>query len=255
MGYTHYWSQAANVTPADWIEFAEGAERLFAIVGAEGVVLRDWNGEKGKPKVNGSSIAFNGDGDQSHESFVVTRKVDEGFCKTARKDYDTTVAALLCYLDSITPYAYATRSDGALWNYRDGLDLAKRAWPQKANQLDFPRSLKEKARWKSKEEWGNDDYQIVVGLDEITYIEHKPTLALRRLPDEMQGVAYGSWVRDLPDTMRKWGRFTVGEYDACEALRLTYVWGLSESNPVAPVIYDPIVHGLRHPELTSAQTY
>lgn len=250
MGYTHYWTQTDTVRPADWIEFAEGAERLFAMVAADGIVLRDWNGEKGKPTVNGARISFNGDGEQSHESFVVTRKPDSGFCKTARKDYDTACAALLVYLDSILPYAFATRSDGHLWNYRDALDLAKAAWPQKANQLDFPRSLKERARWEGVADYG-DDYQVVVGLDGPTYIEHRETQDLRRLPDAMQD--YNEWLRTVPHEMRKYGSFGPYENARCEALRLSTVW--EASTPVPSVVYDPIVHGLRKPELTSAQTY
>lgn len=250
MGYTHYWTQTDTVTPDDWIDFADGCKRLFDLCKARRLPLRCWTGRSGKPAVTGAEVAFNGAGDNSHESMVITRQPDAergGFCKTARKPYDLPVAAILIYLDSVLPDTFSVRSDGGLWNYRDALDLAREAWPHKANILDFPRELRLRSRFSRPLDDRHAGYQVVLGLDEVVYVEDEG-FNLRRLPQTMQ--AYSEWSRDLPPTMRRWGSFSGGQYREYGANRLKAVWEASE--PVASVVYDPQVHGLLHPEIRNA---
>lgn len=256
MGYTHYWNQSDTITPADWIEFAEGCERLIVLATERGIVLKDWTGDAGVPIVNGAEVSFNGSGDDSHESFRIERRPDPDdftFCKTARKDYDLVVAAVLTYLDSILPGTVYVTSDGSLENYRDALDLARLAWPSKANILDFPRSLRDEARFASYPD-SSERYQVCVGHDGVTYVEDKKTRALRRLPDVMQGADYYVWQRAVPYNMRASGSYQGDYYDVMER-RLKKVWTLAKDNPVPTLAYDPMIHGLKNPHITSAQTY
>lgn len=258
MGYTHYWSQNHDVTEADWTEFSEGAARLVALVKASGVALKDGGGERGKPVINADEVAFNGAGEEAYETFRIERIIDEEdgswFCKTARMPYDTAVAAVLVYLDSVLPDTFEARSDGSLENFRDALELAKQAWPSKANILDFPRSLRDEARFMRFED-GSERYQVVIGHDDVTYIEDLKTRALRRLPDDMQGKAFSVWAQNVPHNMRRWGSFGPGEHASTENKRLKKVWTLSSDNPVPPVPYCPITHGLKRPEITSAHQW
>lgn len=258
MGYTHYWNQNGTIDPANWIEFAEGCNRLFDLVALSGVVLNDWSGEgegSGKPHANGKEVSFNGTGAQSHESFCITRKPDKdagGFCKTARKDYDTAVAAVLLYLDAIEPQSFEVSSDGHLWNYRDALDLARLAWPNKANMLDYPRALRDGARFARYLD-SSHDFQVCEGHDGVLYIEEHATKALRCLPVNMQGDGFNAWIRTLDNTdLRKYGSFSGGESYRCDQRRLQSAWDMSESNPAAPVFYNSMIHGLLHPETTHA---
>lgn len=261
MGYTHYWSQTADIAPADWIEFAEGAERLVALVEADGsVVLNDWSGDGedgGRPTVNGREVSFNGTGDESHESFRILRRMEDDadwFCKTARKNYDTAVCAVLLYLDSIHPDAFHVSSDGHLWNWRDALHLARKAWPSKENILDFPRSLRDKARFIDYLDFGGD-YQVVVAMNEALYIENVKSRALRRLPDSLQTRdTYAAWVNERPQNQRKWGSFR-GDHEACQERRLKALWRMAADGAVGPIAYNPLTHGLREPTIKSAQDY
>ena len=111
MGYTHYWSQLRDFTDTEWQELTRLAKLIIA--DNEGI-LSDGFGEGGKPEVNGEHIWFNGLGEDSHETFRITKKkrakMDyeeqeaydiQGafeFCKTAHKPYDKYVVAVLCAL-------------------------------------------------------------------------------------------------------------------------------------------------------------
>ena len=111
MGYTHYWRQLRDFTDTEWQELTRLTNLILA--DNEGI-LSDGFGEGGKPEVNGEHIWFNGLGEDSHETFRITKKrrakMDyeeqeaydrQGafeFCKTAHKPYDKYVTAVLCAL-------------------------------------------------------------------------------------------------------------------------------------------------------------
>ena len=111
MGYTHYWRQQRDFTDTEWQELTRLAKLIIA--DNEGI-LSDGFGEGGKPEVNGEHIWFNGLGEDSHETFRITKKKRakedyeeqeaydrQGafeFCKTAHKPYDKYVVAVLCAL-------------------------------------------------------------------------------------------------------------------------------------------------------------
>ena len=111
MGYTHYWRQLRDFTDTEWQELTRLTNLIIA--DNEGI-LSDGFGEGGKPEVNGEHIWFNGLGEDSHETFRITKKKRakedyeeqeaydrQGafeFCKTAHKPYDKYVVADLCAL-------------------------------------------------------------------------------------------------------------------------------------------------------------
>ena len=111
MGYTHYWRQNRDFTDAEWKEFV----RLTNLIIADNKgILSDGFGDGGRPEVNGEHVWFNGLGEDSHETFRITKNLakdrykgesfDMGgdFCKTAHKPYDKYVVAVLCALYNLT---------------------------------------------------------------------------------------------------------------------------------------------------------
>ena len=79
MGYTHYWRQLRDFTDTEWQELT----RLTNLIIADNKgILSDGFGEGGKPEVNGQHIWFNGLGEDSHETFRITKK------KRPKADYE-----------------------------------------------------------------------------------------------------------------------------------------------------------------------
>jgi len=158
MGYTHYWHQVRNISKADWSEIKDHiADILKDVQHVQGVPLANWEGNaKTCPEITADEISFNGLGDDSHETFVIHRKrlpKEEwqrrrgfGFCKTARKPYDIAVAACLSYMATIVG-SHEVTSDGNGSDWLEGLDLARRALPRFANQIDIPLQILEDDRW------------------------------------------------------------------------------------------------------------
>lgn len=131
MGYTHYWSvlRLADDTVFD-MRFAEAVEDIRALMKHNQEHLRipvaSWNGEEGtEPEITADSIAFNGVGENSHESFVVESKSSPfEFCKTNRKPYDLLVCvSLLMLAERLGPKRFKFQSDGS-WGEEDGWDTA-----------------------------------------------------------------------------------------------------------------------------------
>jgi hypothetical protein len=157
MGYTHYWTQTRNFTQDEWSEVSEDISAILSYVENElGVPLADGMGEhRTRPAIDADEIAFNGLGDDSHETFTVTRKrvktweggtLGGDCCKTARKPYDVAVTACLCYLASVTE-THGVSSDGYGSDFVDGLNAARQAVPRKANVLDIPMDIMKRDRW------------------------------------------------------------------------------------------------------------
>ena len=109
MGYTHYLKTAhpnQGLIPMDRWEKIKIAT-ICAIVESR-VPISDLI-------LNDSNIVFNGVGDGAHETFVVSRKVqDFDFCKTARKPYDQIVCMVLAYMLLVIPELVDITSDGVM---------------------------------------------------------------------------------------------------------------------------------------------
>jgi len=160
MGYTHYWTQTRDFTQEEWSQIREDFEALLKDVQhVQGIPLADGGREPGtSPEFTDGFIAFNGVGNDSHETFTLHRKRlpkekwqssrGNDFCKTARKPYDLAVTAALCYLTTVPdPAAFSASSDGHGRNFLEGLAEARRALPRYANILDIPMDILRSDRW------------------------------------------------------------------------------------------------------------
>jgi hypothetical protein len=102
MGYTHYWKTEKDFTPETWDKICTKVKK---ILDNSNVSLVGSMGETGtSPKINKDYISFNGEEEDSHESFVVTREKDEfNLCKTDRKPYDLPVCMCLLAIKEECP--------------------------------------------------------------------------------------------------------------------------------------------------------
>ena len=155
MGYTHYVTVSKPIVEAaTWKKIIDDVR---VIVSKSPVPLaREYDTITEKPQIDGARIAFNGIGDDGHETFWISR-VNDGkprydgdnplwsFCKTAHKPYDVTVTAILAYLDSVWPNLYSVRSDGEPKEWQAGIDLAKAALPDQAHAIFVPREVSKSA--------------------------------------------------------------------------------------------------------------
>lgn len=128
MGYTHYWNGKGSKRDASkFAEFSTVARIAIDLATSRGIELGDLMGEGGEPEVNEKRVAFNGVGDDSHESFVVTPdQTDFEFCKTNYKPYDVVVVAVLVLFKHFFPEIKFS-SDGDLSELAEGVALASEA--------------------------------------------------------------------------------------------------------------------------------
>jgi hypothetical protein len=131
MGYTHYWNLQLD-TPRPMIDKALADCRK--IMRKFDTYIAGWDGEVGV-KCDLEGVAFNGRGDEGHESFhfppKMTANFDENttfsFCKTARKEYDLVVVACLAAIaDRLGKYVDVS-SDGNESDWTDGVAAANEA--------------------------------------------------------------------------------------------------------------------------------
>ncbi len=124
MGYTHYWEQTRNFTNDEWISIRGFALGLFKELPG---VLGDSRGDGGKPEATLMWVAFNGIGEEAHESFVINKESSGfDFCKTAEKHYDIAVVAVLCYINHIAGDALIITSDGLVNDWKAGCELGSK---------------------------------------------------------------------------------------------------------------------------------
>jgi hypothetical protein len=155
MGYTHYWTVSKPIVEAEtWKKIIDDVRVIVSKSPAP--LAREFDNTTEKPHIDGAFIAFNGIGDNGHETFWVSRVNDRkpryvgdnpqwSFCKTAHKPYDVTVTAILAYLDSVWPNFYSVTSDGEPEEWQAGIDLAKAALPEKDNIISVPRKVRKEA--------------------------------------------------------------------------------------------------------------
>lgn len=159
MGYTHYFYRKETLPKKKWKQFTDEilmlAKNLPArcitagnigsttgIDGRQPIILCGWNEEekeyqRGFPIVCSDGVAFNGDGDWGHESFWVPQdasgekysSIDKetglmfGFCKTARKPYDTMVCLALISMKRWFMKDVLISSDGDRSDWQPAMDL------------------------------------------------------------------------------------------------------------------------------------
>ena len=122
MGYTHYWSNARDLTDSEWDAIKAAASRIINTArNCYFITLaREFDDASNKPEITDEYIRFNGVGDDGHETFYLSREAtDFQFCKTARKDYDAPAAAILIAAKVYAPDAFSWRSDGYGIDARD----------------------------------------------------------------------------------------------------------------------------------------
>lgn len=135
MGHSHGWNRQIRPDDAQWAQIRID---VIAIMKASGIPLAGPDGTAASlPGAAGGPIHFDGVGADAHENFRITQDgQDREFCKTARKPYDVVVAAVLCYLGSVTGFyeVHVFEED----DYAAGLALARRALPRHAERLRIP---------------------------------------------------------------------------------------------------------------------
>lgn len=125
MGYTHYWTAPRTLTAEEWSMVRRATT---AVVDASGVWIGEGMGDFRGPRMSNERIHLNGQASigLDHETFTLTRRQTHGdFCKTARKPYDTVVAALLAFM--ACKFGYRVDSDGGPEDWEPGCRLASRA--------------------------------------------------------------------------------------------------------------------------------
>jgi hypothetical protein len=124
MGYTHYFQQQREITDEEWTAITADAEKIIAYAKECNIPLAWEYDEYSKdPEVSSERIRFNGVAEGGHETFLLPRKMDEGyhgdkyrfnFCKTAYKAYDVAVCAVLMSMHEHAPGAWDIASDGGM---------------------------------------------------------------------------------------------------------------------------------------------
>lgn len=125
MGYTHYWSVAKHFSDKQWSAICADARKIVAAAPCR-ITYEDDN--ENPPTIDGDMIRFNGFGDAGYETFLLYRRPDNAFCKTARKAYDPVVCAVLISANKHAPDVSEVRSDGGVGNFIEGYDTPDQAW-------------------------------------------------------------------------------------------------------------------------------
>lgn len=112
MGYTHYFPQNRAFTTQEWNKIQSFAKDLFD--DQEDILANGMGSIGSKPSATKKDICFNGLNEESHETCLITKAhyKNFNFCKTAKKEYDKVVVALLTYINHIAPDALTISSDG-----------------------------------------------------------------------------------------------------------------------------------------------
>ncbi len=189
MGYSHYVTQPRDFTHAQWAEIVSDIRAICNDVQhVQGIPLANANGEGGtQPEFSDDCIMINGLAPNDYETFCINRKVQPlepwqkddrrgwDFCKTGDRPYDICVTACLAYLESI--HGLSVTSDGRGNQWIEGVEEARRALPQYANQIDIPLEVRKADRWSWKPKRDakigtlhTDKYDIGFCIDGAAYI-------------------------------------------------------------------------------------
>lgn len=129
MGYTHYWTKTRTINDTEWDAITAAAKRIVSLARNRYMINLAWEFDQPSRgvQIDSEAIRFNGIDEDGHETFYLSREASEfDFCKTARKDYDPVVVAVLqaaaVYCD-----AFSWRSDGDRDEHADGVKLYNEA--------------------------------------------------------------------------------------------------------------------------------
>jgi hypothetical protein len=116
MGYSHYFQLHSEPAQTRWQTFTSGVN---SIIKASDVRLES--------EITDSRIVLNGIGADSHETFYIQKgDIKWNFCKTAHKDYDEVVTAILILARYLFP-DFSVSSDGTWNDWRIGRELFAKA--------------------------------------------------------------------------------------------------------------------------------
>lgn len=120
MGYRHYFTVNEGLSPDKWADLLEDVREIIL---TSKVVVADWEGV-GVPEITADVIRFNGIGQDSHETFHISRQPGGfNFCKTAQKPYDEVVTAVLLRAKDYFGDGLTLASDGTWEEWLPGRDL------------------------------------------------------------------------------------------------------------------------------------
>lgn len=126
MGYTTYWRNIKFSVP-QWLAFRADVKVFLSNLPSEVLIQREYDIHK-KPLVGMATIAFNGVGEEGHETFYFEKKSkDFNFCKTARKPYDLAVCGVLM-LASLHATSGEISSDGFQAAHGDYPEYVDQEW-------------------------------------------------------------------------------------------------------------------------------
>jgi len=210
MGYTHYWHQRGDFSAVRWAEVTDDIRTILTFVEHEqGIPLANGASDGGThPEFAATYIAFNGLGDDGHETLAIDRTRTDGgswICKTARKPYDLAVTAVLAYLSSVAETHYVT-SDGHGAEWLAGVEAVRQALPQYGNTVDIPRGVMENDRWVGP--WIHNRstrYQFRFCIDGKAYIIRAKDGLAYVFPNHKDAAA---WALPHNDLLNPMGSFT-----------------------------------------------
>lgn len=126
MGYTHHWSRSRPAAKQEWAEYLGDIARIVEYCTGEGIPLADAFGEEGSfPLCTADRVAFNGAGDEAHETFLMHRGMaPDGGCKTAYKPYDIAVCLALIMAKKRFGPGIEVSSDGSAVEWKEAFEVA-----------------------------------------------------------------------------------------------------------------------------------
>ncbi|EPS36721.1 hypothetical protein H072_9721 [Dactylellina haptotyla CBS 200.50] len=121
MGYTHYWRGPLHHVD----QLLPDIRKLFAVTSC--AIAGPYG--KDEPIATDDTVAFNGAGEDSYESMVLTfgEDIPFGFCKTQYKPYDQVVGAVLLRCAFYNP-GFDVSSDGAWEDWKAARELYQTAF-------------------------------------------------------------------------------------------------------------------------------
>jgi hypothetical protein len=115
MGYSHYYQQHEPISTESWTHLSKSITQL---------IEQAWDTTL-DVEMTSEYISINGVGEQAHEDFSIYRNDTRWeCCKTARKDYDKVVTAVLILL-RYTYLSFSLSSDGNWKDWIEGRELFK----------------------------------------------------------------------------------------------------------------------------------
>ena len=141
MGYTHYWSNDVEIPSEAWIKITEAAKLLTK---KSPVKLSFEGGDRKPVQIDAETIRFNAfSEDQAYETFLLSRKpASFSFCKTAQRQYDAVVCAILAVAEEQAGDIISVRSDGRVKDWE-----APVAWAScvLGRKIEIPASVRANA--------------------------------------------------------------------------------------------------------------